>query len=119
MKKVLVIDDDQDILDVMIIVLKSKGYDGHTSNNYDKAKDEISQFRPDIILMDVKLGGEDGRECCKNLTKDPSFNTPVILFSALRGLGNTYKRYGAIDCLQKPFDLKELYGLLNKYVSNN
>ena len=81
MKKILVVDDDVDILFVIEHLLRLKGFDIRTHATGLGIPDIVIQYAPDLILLDVMLPGKKGTEVCKEL-KVINPHTPVILFSA-------------------------------------
>jgi DNA-binding response OmpR family regulator len=116
MKKILFVDDDKDILDVVDLFLKSHGYNVKTVLNGEEAIKQVAAFKPDVIFLDVKLGGVDGRDICQELKSDGKLNhIPIILFSAITGLKRTYKNCNADDLLPKPFDVFELIEKIKKH----
>jgi DNA-binding response OmpR family regulator len=118
MRKVLVVDDDKDILEVVELLLTIHNY---TVNTIFRAADifnEIKKFEPDLILLDVNIAGQDGREICKLLrTIKETENIPVILFSAIPGLEQSHLTCGATDFLTKPFDVSELIKKIEKHLN--
>ena len=118
MKKILVIDDDEDMVEMLQLILTSRGYKVLASPN-GAFFSEMSKDMPDLILLDVLLSGEDGREICQRLkSSDQTRHIPVILFSAHSNLSNaTASRYGADEFLSKPFDLDELLDIVKKHLS--
>jgi DNA-binding response OmpR family regulator len=117
MAKILIVDDDKDILDVVTLLLTTKGYDVQTIFNAEETLDKIKSFNPDLILLDVNIGKHDGREVCKILKSDGTIkHIPVILFSAMPGLQHIYHECEATGYIAKPFDVSELIGTLERYL---
>ena len=69
MKKILIIDDSQDLLNAMKIFLEAKGYLVKTNDSCKEILDNVKEFDPDLVILDVFLSEEDGREICKNLRR--------------------------------------------------
>ena len=110
MKKILVVDDDPDILDVVSTLLKNHHhFDVQTTTKWKNVFDLTSTYKPDLILLDITLGGADGREICRQL-KDSTLskNIPVILFSANYNMGGNLKGCRADAFIQKPFEFSNL-----------
>ena len=110
MKKiVLVIDDDQAILDAVRLVLERAGYDVQSSTSGQGLSEIGKEQMPDLILLDILLSGEDGRELCVQLKqREETRHIPVILCSAhFSGDIITYLT-GASTFLPKPFHAREL-----------
>jgi len=116
MKKVLVIDDDQDILEAIQLVLELEDYQVNTTAQCQKVIDQIRSYKPDIILLDVLLSGYDGRDIAKQIRDAGNgiSKTPIIMMSAHANLGSSITETGANDFIAKPFDIDEM---LNKIKS--
>jgi DNA-binding response OmpR family regulator len=70
MKKVLVIDDDPDILEAVQLVLESGGFDSQASTKGEETYTKVHSYQPDLIILDVLLSGNDGRTICKFCLKN-------------------------------------------------
>lgn len=111
-KRILVVDDDQDILEVVETILTEEGYRVQTSLN-GACLQRLESDPPDLILLDVLLGGEDGRELCRRVKeRDQTRHIPVILFSANVAANSATAACGADDFLVKPFRIRELLDLV-------
>lgn len=114
MSKILVVDDDIDILSVMEILLSMKGFDVEVISKGENTIPKIESFKPDLILLDVLISGYDGRVICKQLKSNKSTcHIPVIMFSAHPGAAATIADYGADDFIAKPFDVNNLMQKVN------
>ncbi len=118
-KKVLVVDDDPDIREIISLILDMEGFTVCGLDNGREVLDRIQSCRPDLILLDVMLGDSDGRDICKILKNAPDTRQiPVIIVSATHGLHTAYeKRCGADDYISKPFDVNELIDRVRKYAA--
>ena len=116
-KKILVVDDDEGIVEVVRLVLEGEGYQVQTSmsgNDFPHFNDEL----PDLILLDVLLLGTDGRVLCKRLKSNKeTAHIPVIMLSAHSEAGKIADAGGANDFLEKPFDVDELIAIVEKYLA--
>lgn len=120
MSKILVIDDDIDILSVMEILLSMKGFEVAVTSKGENALPKIESFRPDLILLDVLISGHDGRVICKQLKSNAATShIPVIMFSAHPGAASTIADYGADDFIAKPFDVNNLMKKINAQLGIN
>jgi DNA-binding response OmpR family regulator len=109
-KKILIIDDDPDILDILSLMLAEESYEVRTLSCGDTVFDDIKDFQPDLILMDVMLAGMDGRAICRSIKENhlTSF-LPVILLSGTHDLDKSLDLPGAPnDFVAKPFDIYHL-----------
>ena len=109
MKKIVIVDDSTDLLEVLKYFLEEKGYEVVTATSKQDLEEVIEIFSPDLIILDIYLQGEDGREICKNLRKyEETKYLCILMFSAsARDLTN-YKAYGADGFIEKPFGLNEI-----------
>jgi DNA-binding response OmpR family regulator len=110
MCKVLVIDDDIDMLDIIQSLLTRNGFDVQIDNNWQNGLEGIIEFDPQIILLDVFLSGVDGLDICKQLKANPhTSHIPVVILSAYPRIAESaIDDYGADDFIAKPFEVNEL-----------
>lgn len=107
-KKIVVADDQSDILYMMQSVLSKQGYEV-TTDATGNFLDEIKHENPDLIILDINLGDLDGSDICRKLKEQEfSKNIPVILISAIMDLPEISQICGADDYLAKPFRLSDL-----------
>jgi DNA-binding response OmpR family regulator len=106
-KRILIFDDDRDILDILSYILADSGYSVYGLDHGHNFFQEVKDFHPDLILMDVMLGDMDGRVICRHLKQaNTTQHVPVILISASHDLSQSLKQEGAPnDFIAKPFDL--------------
>lgn len=114
-KRILAIDDNLAILDVLKEILSFEGYEVVTKSDGVEALDTVEKVHPDLILLDVMLNDIDGREICRALKNHRSFNgIPVIMLSATHDLIETINQPGAPDdFIAKPFDIYYLISKVN------
>lgn len=118
-KTVWIVDDDTGILEALRIVLESSDYEVKVISNVRGFKREINQTLPDLILLDIYIESENGREIVKDLKRDDKTrNIPIILTTAdVFAIKNAKKdKYRADDFLAKPFALDDLLDLVNKHL---
>ena len=119
-KKILIVDDEPDIMDVATVRLKHLGYEIIPALDAEEALAILQKGTPDLILMDLLLPKMQGDELSKKLKSDDKFkHIPIILFtaSALRtSLPGNVKAMGADDCIMKPFEPEELLGKVKKFI---
>jgi DNA-binding response OmpR family regulator len=118
-KKILVVDDDEDIREIIMYVLETEGYQVSGLNNGANVLDTVEQIRPDILLLDVQLGDRDGREICRELKETSTTqNIPIIMISAKYSWeGIREKECNADDFLAKPFDITDLLAHVRRYAA--
>lgn len=109
--KVLLVDDDPDILDIISYNLKKEGFDVSTAENGKKGIEKAKEVKPDLILLDVMMPEMDGIETCEEMRKMPEVSNSVIAFLTARG--EDYSQIagfdaGADDYIAKPIKPKVL-----------
>jgi DNA-binding response OmpR family regulator len=113
-KKILVIDDDEDILEIISITLQYQDFEVITRSDSQVIL-EIELIKPDLILMDNWLQGVRGSDLCKTIKNDKAIkNIPVILLSAVNDIQKVANECDANAYLAKPFDLTELETLVQQ-----
>ncbi|WP_342527337.1 response regulator YycF [Chryseomicrobium sp. FSL W7-1435] len=107
-KKILVVDDEKPIADILQFNLKKEGYQVECAYDGDEALEKVEAFQPDLMLLDIMLPGRDGMEVCREVRKKYEF--PIIMLTAkdseidkVLGL-----ELGADDYVTKPFSTREL-----------
>lgn len=110
MKKILILDDDKDNLEILSFILTEYSYQIKAVSSGYAIFDEINAWQPDLILMDVMLAGLDGREICRAIKENQSTaHVPVILISGTHDLADSLHLPGAPDdYIAKPYDLDQL-----------
>ena len=106
--KILIVDDDANIAELIKINFESEGFDTITASNGREAVDKFRSENPSIVIMDVMMPEMDGWEACREIRK--TSNTPIIMLTAK---GETFDKVlglelGADDYMVKPFETKEL-----------
>jgi DNA-binding response OmpR family regulator len=106
-KKILVLDDDADILDLLSFLLLQEGYEIRPSRDGENIWDTIKEFAPDLVLMDLMLANLDGRSICRAIKENPATqHIPVIMISARSDLRPPAGQPGSPDVfIAKPFDI--------------
>jgi DNA-binding response OmpR family regulator len=110
-KKILIVDDEEDILHFLELVLREKGYDVVTAANGHEALTTAQIERPDLVLLDIMMPQMDGWEVLKLLRiDDDTAHIPVAMLSARTEAKDRVQglQEGAIDYICKPFSLAEL-----------
>jgi DNA-binding response OmpR family regulator len=119
-KKILVVDDEPDLLDLATVRLKKLGYEIFEAVDAEEALAILQTNIPDLILLDLLLPKMQGDELCKKLKSNDKFkDVPIILFtaSAIRpDLPGKIKEMKADDCIMKPFEPQELIGKIKKFI---
>lgn len=106
--KILVVDDDLNICELLRLYMEKEGYNVAIANDGEQALSVYKQFNPDIVMLDIMLPKKDGWEVCREIRRTD--DTPIIMLTAK---GETFDKVlglelGADDYMVKPFDTKEL-----------
>lgn len=119
-KRILIIDDDPDILEAIGIVLDSAGYDFLGTTKGEETFQQIAKYKPDLIILDILLSGNDGRSICKRLKADATTQgIPIIMISAHPSARKSVAECGADSFVAKPFSISQLLVETQKYTSLN
>lgn len=115
-KRILVIDDDEDILTILNIIFEDEGYEVILSNTGTSAE-EVLLIHPDLVVLDVRIRGfhKTGDQICNELkTMDGTRNLPVILLSAEVDVPVLARESGADGYFRKPFNIDDLVSHVNQ-----
>ncbi len=108
-RKIIIFDDDEDILSICNYILEDKGWEVHTFTNCNNITKKVSAVMPDVILMDNWIPDAGGIVATQALKKNEGLKSiPVIYFSANSDIQLLASHAGAETYLAKPFDLLEL-----------
>ena len=106
---IIVVDDNKDISALLKTVLELSGHSASICADKDTLFNALSVYLPQLIVMDLMLGNEDGRELCRLLKTDPAtHHIPVLMISAHPDAGQSCLEAGASAFLEKPFEMEEL-----------
>ena len=114
--KILVIDDEPEITEIIDTYLTENGFKVETNNDPHKAVDKAKEFQPDVILLDIMMPGVDGYDVCQSLKNIPDFaNTPIIFLTGKDrsdDMGRSFKSGGDMF-IKKPFSCERLLEIVN------
>ncbi len=115
MKKILIVDDDEDFRFNLAAVLEEEGHEVIAAKDGKQALKAMEQSAPDLVLLDMKLPGMDGVELLQEMKKKGN-NLPVIMLTANSDVKNAVHamKLGAYDYITKPFDDEELILIIKK-----
>ena len=113
--KVLIFDDDEDILAICTYILEEEGWQVETHTDCRDILTKAGAFKPDVILMDNWIPDEGGIVATQILKSDAQLKKiPVVYFSANSDIQLLAEKAGAEFCLPKPFDLGDLQAIIKK-----
>lgn len=114
--KLMIFDDDKDILSICTFIFKRLGWEVSASADCNNIIEKVTAEQPDVILMDNWIPEEGGIVATQLLkSHDVLKNIPVIYFSANRDVENLALTAGADNYIRKPFDLKEFEAVVTSY----
>ncbi len=117
MAKILIVDDEKDLGNILELILKRKGYQVITVLDGYKAIEEIKKTHYDLILMDIRLPGINGVETFIQIKEiDPEIKVVMMTGFAVENLIEKALREGAYACIHKPFDLPKVIELIQKLI---
>jgi DNA-binding response OmpR family regulator len=115
-KLILVVDDDPGILEALQALLTYAGYEVITDTG-ETLYEKIQTYQPDLLLLDILLSGQDGREITKRLkSQKETRHLPIILLSAHLHAATDAQIFGADDFVPKPFKMGDLLAKIVKYL---
>ena len=119
-KRILVLDDNQDILEMVKEVLSYEHFDVCTTCTSNNILQLAHDYHPDLVILDYLLNDGNGGEICKQFKADKELsNIPVIIFSAYFQHDVNFAALGCEAVIAKPFDLKELVDKVNALTTPN
>jgi len=113
-KRILILDDNQDILEIVHETLTYEQFDVKSTSESADVIPMVEDFNPDLVILDYRVAGTNGGELCRQIKAHPQFGgTPVIIFSAYINHQDELLAYGCDAIINKPFDLNELVEKVN------
>lgn len=113
-ERILIVDDDESIRQVVSIFLSDEGYKVAGVGNGQAALDIVPHFQPDIIILDLRMPIMDGWEFVRCYRDQPGAHAPIIAFVAALRAEEEQQEIGAVGLLAKPFDLDELLSVVDR-----
>ncbi len=120
LKKILVVEDDNEMLNLLKLTLEMEDYVVEGINNGKETFEKVYAFQPDLIVLDILLNGEDGRKICRSLKKHEDFKyIPVVMMSAYVLAEASAKESGADAFYSKPYDMGEFCMKIDQLVGKD
>jgi CheY-like chemotaxis protein len=117
-KKILVADDDPSICDALKLLLELEGYEVDTTVDGETIYKMEKEY-PDLLLLDIWMSGQDGRDICRYLKNSPTTkHIPIVMISAGREIKQSAQEAGADDFIEKPFERETLLETIAKHVKD-
>lgn len=115
---ILIIDDNEDMLAMLAVVLRGRGYRVTAREKFDHLEKEITAIKPDLILIDKNLGWTDGCSLTSRLRKFPQFGSTIILiFSAYDVSSEEVEKAGADGFFEKPPGMQAFVENIETYLA--
>ncbi len=109
MPKIMIVDDDPQVITLLKRYLSMEGYEVIATTNSSKAIQTAGEMRPDLFILDLMMPPPDGFTLCSMLRSDPIFSrTPILIITAMADSNSKATSFGANDYLAKPFNLDDL-----------
>jgi CheY-like chemotaxis protein len=111
MAKILIADDEQDILDLLVFTLRFAGHEVMAANNGEEALRLTQTEKPELVLLDVRMPRMNGLETCRKIKADPALRHIPILFVSAWGQESEIKSgldAGAVGYVVKPFEPNQI-----------
>ncbi len=119
-KRVLICDDDTDILFICSYIFEKQGCEVHTRTHCNNIVEMVKEVEPDVILMDNWIPDSGGIIASRALKNDNTLqHIPIVYFSANNDIKALAQEAGADAFLAKPFDLEELEQVVDKLIDKN
>ncbi len=118
MKKILIVEDNADLRDLLTVIIRRLGHEAAIAITGEEAVEHTSAMKPDLILMDIGLPHLNGVEATIQIKADPTTkDIPVVILSALpmSSHGRHAIEAGAVEILQKPVSVPDLEQVLLRY----
>ncbi len=113
-KKIMIADDDPAIIDALQMMLELEDYEVSTTVDGETIYKMQKEF-PDLLILDIWMSGQDGREICSFLKNSPhTKDIPILMISASRDVDGSAHKAGADDFITKPFEMDDLLGKVKK-----
>jgi DNA-binding response OmpR family regulator len=113
-KKILVVENDREILNILQYILTEEGFEVKSLSCADKLIGEVKTFKPDAILLDIIMPGVEDTGICKTIKKMKDINhIPLIVLSTHPVVSATIKELCADEVVSKPFDINDLLQIIS------
>jgi len=116
-KRILIFDDDKDILQLSKAIFNKNGYDVETWEHCNQMLQTVERYQPDMIIFDHQMPGMNGSDAIRQLKSNETYkNIPVVYFSSVNKIAGIARQIKANAYLQKPADTDSLLDVVNKLI---
>jgi len=120
-RKILVVDDEPNVIRSLTFVLEKEGYDVSSATNGEGAMAKIQESKPNLMLLDVMMPKKNGYEVCKEVKSNPSLSDIHIIMLTAKGQQADREKglnAGANEFMTKPFSLKMIVGKVKEILED-
>jgi len=119
MSKVMVVDDEEDLRNLVKLVMEREGFEVETAEDGKDFLEKVSKFKPDFVILDVMMPGLTTKEILEKL-KEKNVDPKIMLLTVVRFSDDEIKKLAEkgkiVDYLTKPFDVPELVSTVKKHM---
>ena len=120
MKKVMIVDDDEDIVRCQQVIVKALGHKPLVARDGKEFLDSLKSARPDLVLLDVMMAGPDTKEILERSRRLCTWDMKIILVTVVKfsdeEIGLLKQKYGIVDYVRKPFDVEDIRTVIKKHL---
>jgi CheY-like chemotaxis protein len=120
-KKILVVDDEPNLVELLKAVLDLEGYEVASAYNGQEALNKLETLKPDLVLLDMMMPGMSGREVCEKIRQNPKTKALKVIFLTVARFSEIGKKVlddmKVSDYITKPFDNQDLVKRIKKAIS--
>ncbi len=118
MKKILIIEDEKDIVDIATMILEDEGYEVSSFTEFSDFETKVNASQADLVLLDLNLNGYSGEQICKYIKGNAHLKqTSVVLMSANKNIREVKDEAGADGFICKPFDLADFIDTVKAHIN--
>jgi DNA-binding response OmpR family regulator len=118
MKKILIIEDEQDIVDIATMILEDEGYEVSSFTEFSDFETKVTASQADLVLLDLNLNGYSGEQICRYIKGSTHLKqTSVVLMSANKNIREVKDEAGADGFICKPFDLAHFIDTIKAHIN--
>jgi DNA-binding response OmpR family regulator len=115
--RILVIDDNIDLTKIIYLLLTAEGFSTRVCNDLEEGLFCLQEWKPQVLLLDVNINGEDARIFCRKIKEDKKEEIIIILMSGDESTLEYNEGYGADDFMAKPFDSNILIQKISSFLT--
>jgi DNA-binding response OmpR family regulator len=118
MKKILIIEDEKDIVDIATMILEDEGYEVSSFTEFSDFETKVNDSCADLVLLDLNLNGYSGEQICRYIKGNAHLKqTSVVLMSANKNIREVKDEAGADGFICKPFDLADFIDTIKAHIN--